>query len=153
MKILIAFDFSDISDKLFHQAALLAENMSAELVLLHVAEPQSDFIAYDYDPVVPVMVNPVEIRDQTAHRLHREHKSLQQYADQLRDRSITCKALMVQGDTVDMILQQAQKMNADFIIAGSHGKGLLSQVFLGSISETLIQKSHIPVYLVPADKS
>lgn len=153
MKILVALDFSDITDRVIKQASLLAHKTQSELVLLHVAEPHAEFIAYDYDPVVPLVVNPVEVRDQTASRLHQEHKTLQNYANQFRDQDISCKALMVQGETVEMILQQAKKMNADFIIIGSHGKGLLSQVLLGSSSETLIRKSNIPVHLVPSDKT
>ena len=153
MKILVALDFSDITARVIQQATLLAQKTSSELVLLHVAEPHSEFIAYDYDPVVPLAINPVEVRDQTANRLHSEHKTLQQYADRMRENAITCKALMVQGDAVEMILQQAVKMQADFIIAGSHGKGLLSQVLLGSNSETLIRQSSIPVHLVPSEKT
>lgn len=153
MKILVAIDFSDITDKVLQQTQTLAQAMSAEVFLLHVAEPNPDHIAYDYDPAAVYAIDPAEIREQIAQRFHEEHKTLQQHADVLRSHGIQCKALMVQGPTVDMLLQEADKLGVDFIIAGTHGKGVLSQLLLGSTSESLVKKSALPLYLVPEDKS
>jgi len=152
MKILVAIDFSNIADKLLQQARLLGKAMSAEVVLMHVAEPNPDHIAYDYDPAAMYAIDPSEIRKQIAERFHREHRQLQQMAERLRADGIDCKALMVQGPTVDMLLGGVERLGIDFIIAGSHGKGLLSQILLGSSSEELVKKATIPVLLVPADK-
>lgn len=150
MKILVTIDFSEISDTVLEQASRLASAMSAQVVLLHVAEPNPDHIAFDYDPAATYAIDPTEIRDNIAQRFHNEHKLLQDYANQLRARSLDCKALMVQGPTVEMILQEADKLGASFIIAGSHGKGVISQILLGSASKELIAKSRIPVMLIPA---
>lgn len=151
MKILVTIDFSDITEKVLEQARRLASAMSGELCLIHVAEPHPDHIAYDYDPAAMYAIDPTEIRNNIAHRFQQEHKNLQKYADQLRSEGLNCKALMVQGDTVEMLLKEVEKMGIDFIVVGSHGKGVLSQLLLGSISESLIKKSPVPVYLVPAD--
>lgn len=153
MKILVAIDFSDITDKVLQQTQTLAQAMSAEVFLLHVAEPNPDHIAYDYDPAAVYAIDPAEIREQIAQRFHQEHQTLQQHADVLRSHGIQCKALMVQGPTVDMLLQEADKLGVDFIISGTHGKGVLSQLLLGSTSESLVKKSTLPLYLVPEDKS
>ena len=152
MKILVAIDFSNIADKLLQQAGLLGKAMSAEVILMHVAEPNPDHIAYDYDPAAMYAIDPSEIRKQIAERFHREHRQLQQMAERLRADGVDCKALMVQGPTVEMLLGGVERLGIDFIIAGSHGKGLLSQILLGSSSEELVKKATIPVLLVPADK-
>lgn len=152
MKILVAIDFSDISEKLLQQAEKLVRAMSADIILIHVAEPNPDHIAYDFDPAAMYAIDPGEIRRQIAERFHHEHQQIQQMAEKLRGEGLSCKALMVQGPTVDMLLGAVQHMNIDFIIAGSHGKGLLSQILLGSSSEALVRKSPVPVYLVPATK-
>ncbi len=151
MKILVALDFSDITSKILDQAAQLARAASAELILMHIAEPAPDHIAYDMDPATPYAIDPAELRDGIAKRFQHEHKTLQAHADALRRSDIACKALMVQGDTVDMLLHEAEKMRVDFIVAGSHGKGLLSQILLGSTSEKLVRLSRLPVFLVPSN--
>ena len=152
MKILVAIDFSDITEKVLRESQSLAQAMSAEVCLLHVAEPHPDHITYDYDPAAMYAMDPSEIRDQIAQRFHKEHKLLQQYANELRKSGLNCKALMVQGNTVEMILRSAEKLNTDFIVAGSHGKGMISQILLGSTSEELVKKTQLPVYLIPVKK-
>lgn len=153
MKILVTIDFSDITAKVLDQSALLAKSMRAEVCLLHVAEPNPDHITYDYDPAAMYAIDPSEIRDQIAQRFHKEHKDIQKYAQNLRDDGINCKGLMMQGDTVETILHSVEKLDMDFIVAGSHGKGMISQILLGSTSKALIKETRVPVYLIPADKT
>lgn len=153
MNILVSIDFSDITEQVLQQSSKLAKSMQAEIFLLHVAEPNPDHIAYDYDPAAMYVIDPSEIRDQIAQRFHKEHQTLQKYAQQLRDDGLNCRALMVQGETIEMILNGVDKLAADFIVAGTHGKGVISQILLGSTSEKLIKKSTVPVYLVPVDRS
>jgi len=152
MKILVTIDFSDITKKVLDQSRKLAKSMQAEICLLHVAEPNPDHIAYDYDPAAMYAVDPAEIRNQIAQRFHQEHKTLQKDAEELRNEGFNCKALMVQGPTVEMLLNGVNKLDIDFIVAGSHGKGVFSQLLLGSTSEELIKNTPVPVYLVPVDK-
>ena len=150
MKILVAVDFSDITSKVISHTASLAHGLKAEVVLLHVAEPNPDHIAYDMDPSAPYAIDPAELRDNIAERLRNEHRALQEHAETLRRQSIDCKALMIQGEPVSAILDEADKLGASFIVAGSHGKGLLSQMLLGGVSEDLVRKATLPVHLVPA---
>ena len=153
MKILVAIDFSDITDKVLLESRTLAKVMAAEVCLLHVAEPNPDHITYDYDPAAMYAIDPSEIRDQIAQRFHKEHKTLQNYAEDFRENGLECKALMVQGETVQMILNGLNKLSIDFIVVGSHGKGVISKILLGSTSEELIKKTPVPVYLIPVDKT
>ena len=78
--------------------------------------------------------------------------SVNRFLDKLRAEGIECTALMIQGPNVKMLLNEADKLSVDFIVAGSHGKGVLSQTFLGSTSQDLIKESPVPIYLVSADK-
>lgn len=152
MKFMVALDFSDITDKVLQQSSVLAKAMNAEVVLLHVAEPNPDHIAYDYDPAAISIIDPAEIRDNVAQKFHEEHRTLQKYAENFRQQGLNCKALMVQGPTLETIIKEMEKLEVDFIVAGSHAKGMLSQILLGSTSEALIKKTRVPVYLVPTDR-
>jgi nucleotide-binding universal stress UspA family protein len=152
MKLLAAIDFSDITPHLLEHTTELATALNAEIYLIHVAEPNPDHIAYDYDPATVYTVDSSEVRNSIAERFHQEHVTLQEYAGNMREKGITCTALMIQGVTVELLLKEAGRLEVDFIVAGTHGKGLISQLLLGSTSEQLIKQTTIPVHLVPAKK-
>ncbi len=59
---------------------------------------------------------------------------------------------MIQGPNVKMLLNEVDKLGVDFMIVGSHGKGVISQILLGSTSKDLIKKSPVPIYLVSNDQ-
>jgi nucleotide-binding universal stress UspA family protein len=49
-----------------------------------------------------------------------------------------------------MILAQADQLQADLIVVGSHGHGATYDLLVGSISSGVIRKSKVPVLVVPA---
>ena len=97
-QILAAVDFSPVSKAVVEQAALLAEAFSAELTLVHVATPDPEFVGY--------AVGPQTVRDEHALEFHGQHRNLQAIAENLRDRAISARALLVQGMAVEMILSE-----------------------------------------------
>ncbi len=56
-------------------------------------------------------------------------------------------APIVEGDPVLRVIEYA-KENFDVIILGSHGKGIVSEILLGSVSEGIVRRSPIPVFVV-----
>lgn len=120
---------------------------------MHVIEDNLDYLPYSYDPAMPYTIDRSEMRDQFAQRFRKQHNTLQQHAQDFRNQGLNCKALMVQGETVKNILSIVEKLSIDFMVVGSHGKGAISQLLLGSTSKNLIKKSSIPIYLIPVDKS
>lgn len=141
MSLLVALDLSDHTNKIIKAAEKMATMMNCPLYLLHVAQPDPDFVGYD--------VGPDTVRDQVAAEFHQQHKSLQEYSQLLRDKDIDCTALLIQGETVATVLKHANKLGAEIIIIGSHGHGAVYDILVGSISVGIIKKSHIPVMIVP----
>ena len=74
MKILAGIDFSEVSNQVVSKASEYALSFNAKLWLVHVAAPDPDYVGYDVGPKV--------IRDQRAGVLRKEHKELQQYANE-----------------------------------------------------------------------
>ncbi len=141
MKLLVAVDFSESSEELIECVKEWGKVMSAKIWLVHVAEPDPEFVGYEVDPP--------EMRDVVASRFHKEHQQLQQCSQELRSEGLDCVALLVQGPTVETILREMEKLSVDVVILGSHGKGVFKHLLVGSTSKGVLQKSSIPVLVVP----
>ena len=140
--ILVTVDFSDLSDDVVAKATSIAAAFSAKLQLLHVAAPDPDFVGYD--------AGPQTTRDAVAKSFRDQHRQLQVMAEKLRDSGLDCDAILVKGPYVEKIVSESKRLDADLIVIGAHSKGLVSRVLLGSVSEGVLRKSHIPVMVVPA---
>ena len=57
--------------------------------------------------------------------------------------------ILEEGNTVDIILKQAKEKNADLIIMGTKGASGFKAVLFGSITESVIEKSELPVLAIP----
>ncbi len=144
MKLLVAVDFSDPTDLILKVATRLATSLDASLWIVHAAEPEPDFVGYDAGPEV--------VRGQVAKELRDEHRQLQEYADRLREAGVETKAMLVQGPTVEALLEMVEKQGTDLIIVGSHGRGMMAEILLGSVSQGLIRAGRCPVTVVPVVK-
>jgi nucleotide-binding universal stress UspA family protein len=141
MNILVAIDLSPASKKVIEAAHGIADLTGAAVYVLHVAEPEPDFVGYDAGPSV--------VRSQVAEELHREHRAVQAYAETLRDDGVDATALLVRGPTTNTTLKQASRLDAGMIIIGSHGHGAVYDVLVGSYSAGIIRNSKVPVLVVP----
>lgn len=142
MIVLVAVDFSPVSERQLEIVGRLAKGIWREVYLLHVAEPEPDFIGFQPGPDV--------VRKQVADEYHREHRRLQEMAETLRQQGVDATALLVQGSIVETILEKAEDLEAGLIIVGSHGHGAAYGLLVGSVSRGVIQRARIPVLVVPA---
>lgn len=140
MSLLVAVDFSAVADDQLEIVSRLARP-KREIYLLHVAEPDPSFVGYE--------AGPDEVRHDVAVEFKREHEELHALADRLREQGHEVTALMIQGPTVKTILEQAEKLEAEVIVVGSHGRGKLFDVVVGSVSAGVIRKAKVPVLVVP----
>ena len=141
MNILVAVDLSDASQSIVAAVGKIALAMSAKVYVLHVAEPDPDFVGYD--------TGPDAVRNQVAEEFHREHRAVQALSTTLRDQDVDCTALMIQGPTVEVTLREADKLDASLIVVGSHGHGAVYDVLVGSYSAAIIRESSLPVLVIP----
>ena len=141
MKILTAVDFSDPTDMILRVTSKLAKRLEARVWLLHVAEPEPDFVGYNTGPDV--------VRGQVANEYREEHRAIQKLADSLREAWVDATALLIQGPTVETTLKQSRKLDVDLIVVGSHGHSAIYDVLVGSYSAGILRKSDVPVMVVP----
>ncbi|MBV8082541.1 MAG: universal stress protein [Candidatus Eremiobacteraeota bacterium] len=57
---------------------------------------------------------------------------------------------LLEGDCVPCIVSMAQQSGADLIVIGSHGRGGLTRLVLGSVAEGVLRHCKTPVLIVKA---
>jgi nucleotide-binding universal stress UspA family protein len=59
-----------------------------------------------------------------------------------------CHVTMLEGDVAGSLLELAREKRVDLIIVGTHGRGGIGKVFLGSVAEKIFRHSSVPVLTV-----
>ena len=139
--ILAAVDFSDVTDAVVNAAETLALTFAAPVTFVHVEAPDPAFVGYD--------PGPQHVRDNVAKTVIEDHQRIGEVRDRLKADGVDCHGIIVQGPTIEKILDEADRVNADVIVIGSHGHGMLYDLVLGSVSEGVTRKASCPVLVVP----
>lgn len=143
--ILAPIDFSEGTAAVVQTAIQLAEAFGASLHLLHVAPPDPDFVGYQ--------AGPHSVRDQIAHSYREEHRMLQEWEARCRVRGVETTALLIQGATVEKILQEQARLGAEWVVMGSRGHGALRRFLMGSVTEGVLKNAPCPLTIVPTGPS
>jgi nucleotide-binding universal stress UspA family protein len=88
-----------------------------------------------------------------AHDAHEDRgAALQQIAslvEPLRPSGVELDAVAIAGPPVQSILEVARSLPADVVVMGTHGRGGLDHLVLGSVAEKVLRKASCPVLTVP----
>ncbi|MCM8568968.1 universal stress protein [Gramella jeungdoensis] len=142
--IMVAVDFNDSIGELMVYAEGLAEKFNSKIWVLHVADPEPDFVGYEPGPQY--------IRDIKAEEYREEHQNLQEVCKNFINEDIESEALLIQGSTVETVLEEAKKLNIDLLIVGTHKHSFLHNLLQESVSMELIKKAEIPMLTIPIDE-
>lgn len=142
MKLLAALDLSRSSPAVLRETILWARRLSAELILLHVAPPDPDFVGYD--------ARSENIRLASTYKTQHAENQLEALAIELRKDGIRTNALLVQGDVAAMILQETDRLHIDAILMGTHARATTSGPYVGSVTRQVLHCAARPVILIPA---
>lgn len=135
-----SFENVTVSSPLLAKTIELARVFSGKVWLLHVVPPMGHS---------PFNIDNDIFRREVAHELKQEHKTLQHFAQLLRDINIDAAAVMLKGDMVKSILGEAEKLDVDLIILGCHMHGELVGVLTRDTAKTLLGKCALPVMFIP----
>jgi nucleotide-binding universal stress UspA family protein len=139
--ILVAVELDQFDEQIIEKATQFAMAFNSRLWLVHIAAPEPDFVGYD--------VGPQYIRDSRAEELKNEHKALQELGSSLKHKGINAEGLLIQGATIEMIIEESEKLEVDLIITGHHERSFLYKALRGSVSAQIIKLSKIPILIVP----
>ena len=151
MKVLVGVDLSESTEKIVKEVKEVAKAISAKVWIIHIVKPEpADFYIGGHQPDSDEFeTDPKSFRDSLAKRFHVEHRQLQEIADLLRKTGLDTTALLVEGEPVETMLKEASKLDVNIIVVGSHGRGAMHQLLVGSVSEGVIHRSECPILVVP----
>lgn len=136
-KILVPTDFSEHSAKAMQYGAELAAKFGAELHLLHSIEATP--IMYGEGAFYPTETD-AEIEAAAVKQL--DDVKLDSTAD------LTVKRHAKHGHPFVEIVRYAKDNEVDLIIIGTHGRGAIAHMLLGSVAEKVVRKAPCPVLVV-----
>jgi len=124
-RILVAIDNSKFASVVVEEAAKLATQLSSDVTILSVVNVPGLFAAEGE-------VDSSEI-DQEENQFLSLHRSL---IDKYFNHSaILIESKILHGDPAEKVCEYAETMDADLVLVGTHGKNMLTQAVLGSVSE------------------
>jgi nucleotide-binding universal stress UspA family protein len=141
-RILVATDFSDTADRALEVAVGVAKRQGATLHLLHVYPLLMYALGQDLVPDDPQFEMKLRERlqqklDETVARLPKE---------------LGVTASLVQGNPAREIPIQAEKLGANLIVMGTHGRTGFQHMMLGSVAERTLRHASVPVLTVPGPR-
>lgn len=139
--VLVAIDFSDVTDKVVATASLLARQFDGKLCVVHAESPYPDLI--DYEHTSPTA------RHGAAAEIKKHHRALSELHEKLEADGFDVKCMHLQGATACVIAEEARRFDADVIVIGSHEHGAFYRLLLGSVENSLVAVAPCPVLVVP----
>ncbi|MGH8657022.1 MAG: universal stress protein [Gammaproteobacteria bacterium] len=142
-RLLIATDFSALSEHTLDYAIGLATALNASVELLHVHHSPA-LSLQDGDLSMPV--NPTLEAEYQANVQQRLDKLVEKY----QASGVKISGRLLSGIPYAEIIRAAEEGGVDLIVMGTHGRTGLAHLLMGSVAERVVRSSPIPVLTVPS---
>lgn len=138
-RLLVPIDGSDPADAAFE--FVLEEYPDADITVLSVIDPTD--VGYGSIEAAPSTFEHLQ-----ANAEERTQKVLDEAADRAADRGMEVTTETVIGMPSRAIVEWAENNDIDGIVIGSHGRQGVTRVLLGSVAESVVRRSPVPVTVV-----
>jgi len=135
-KLLLATDLGEASEAATDQAFSLAASLGASLLVVSVIDPGS------------LLLPGGRFRTRVDQERARLEADAQVLVARGRREGIDVSFLVWTGDPGDQIVAAAEAEQVDMIVVGSHGRGTVGRLLLGSVSEHVVRNAGCPVLVV-----
>jgi nucleotide-binding universal stress UspA family protein len=141
-RILVPIDGSTTSLKGLREAIGMAKETGAQILLVHVVDAHTLFLAPDAGFVIADVIE----------SLRQAGKSILAKAlastTKAGVRASTALVESLTQPAADGIVRQAKKWKADLIVMGTHGRRGLQRMLMGSDAEQVVRSAAAPVLLI-----
>jgi len=141
-KILFPTDFSELSEAALKYAVQFARDYTAGLHVIHVVDEAYQYWMSMAPSTVPVGAPVVEDVVKSA------RKNLERLIHEKLPAELTVINQVLIGRPYLEIIKYASHQAIDLIVIGTHGRGGLSHMLMGSVAEKVVRKSPCPVLTV-----
>ncbi len=148
MKILVCTDGSDQSHKALEKAAVIAEGCNVEEVaIIHVYDGSADISMLSAENLSNTQQ--VERVRNLIEKHHQEsEKILPNALKVFEGKNVKTRTIFEEGDPPQVIAKTARDEGFDIIVIGSRGLGGLKKLYLGSVSNAVIQEAKTSSVLI-----
>ena len=135
-RVLVATDTSATSAGAERAGIELAARFGASLILLSVIDPSRLRLA---GGLFHTRVDQVRAEREAA---------LARIVDNARQQGVSTQYLIWEGDPGDSVIEAAEAEGADVIVVGSHARGPVGRLLLGSVSAYVVDHGRRPVVVI-----
>jgi nucleotide-binding universal stress UspA family protein len=138
---LVPTDFSSCARKAAEEALMLAKSFSGRVVFFHVLDLYPSYtIAYAQELGVSVLIPPPSPEE-----IEPEWEA---FVSGLPLEKVDWEKCTEEGEAATAIVHQAEHMQADMIVIGTHGRSGLPHMLLGSVAERVVRTASCPVLAI-----
>jgi len=137
MKILVCTDGSKYSQKALEKASVIVKGCNVnEIAIIHVYEKFDSFPISVEGNIEQMEINRLMMEEYRK----KGEKILSEALKFMEGKNIKARTILKKGHPADTIISIAQEEGFDMIVIGSRGLGGLKKLFLGSVSNAIIQE-------------
>ena len=150
-KILVAVDGSQSAKKAAERAAELAQDVKAEVTLIHVYTESAQIPVNQFNEVASYLSAETleSIMDQQEDTIkEKRQKIVDEDAKIFEEKGIKPEKVLLHGDPADVVCDYAEENNFDLIVVADKGHGKVERFLLGSISDKIVRHAKLSVMVV-----
>lgn len=139
-KIIWATDGSKESEEALGYAVFLAKEFGSEITGIHVAPMLV--------PTPERVLSESEFQIRAAQIEQNIGSRLAEIVDELASREINFQGIVLEGEPYNEIIQFADRENADLVVMGKRGLGIIDKLLTGSTTLKVLRESRVPILAV-----
>ena len=146
-KTLYSTDFSPLAEVALDYVKKLKEAGEKEVVVVHVVDDLSIELPEGADLLNEKELYKIlpEVDQEYVTSLIERLEAIEKI---LKDEGLSVKLYLKYGNIPKQIVEVAKQEKVKLIVMGAHGKGLLTEILLGSVSTDVIRNAECPVLIV-----
>ncbi len=146
-KVLYSTDFSPLAEYALDYVKKLKEAGAKEVIVVHVVDDLSIELPDGADLLREKELFKIlpEVDQEYVTSIVERLEAIKQ---ELEKEELSVKLYLKYGNISRQIVKVADKESVKLIVMGAHGKGLLTEIILGSVSTDVIRNANCPVLIV-----
>jgi nucleotide-binding universal stress UspA family protein len=141
--VLVATDFSEPSEAALAYGRELARNFGATLTVVHIVD---DILTRAYGIDGGMIIGDPDVQRRYEANAREQAEALLGTDDRIDLKATT--VLLVSNSPAAAIVSYAREANVDLIVMGTHGRGGVAHLLMGSVSERVVRTAPCPVLTV-----